>query len=94
VAYYSRRLTGAEYNYPIHDKEILAIISYNPDYKTILNTNYSILSDYKVLNYFITKRPFIGKQSREASELALFNDIFKYWRLTKNFAADTLSYYE
>ena len=59
VAYYSRRLNSAEVNYPIHDKEMLAIVSCLQEWKAELlsvENPFTILTDHKNLGYFSTKR--------------------------------------
>ena len=59
VAYFSRRLNSAEINYPIHDKEMLAIISCLQEWQAELKSvarPFKILTDHKNLNYFTTKR--------------------------------------
>ena len=58
IAYFLKTMAPAEYNYKIHDKEILAII-YTLEYWRAeligLRTQLPIYLDYKVLEYFITK---------------------------------------
>ena len=53
VAYYSRKLSPAESNYPIHDKEMLSIISclreWRPELKGL---DFTVYSDHKNLVYF------------------------------------------
>ena len=55
VAYFSKRLNGAEANYPIHDKEMHAIIAclqeWKPELMSVANP-FKILSDHKNLKYF------------------------------------------
>ena len=53
VAYYSRKITLAEANYPIYDKEMLAIVScirqWSPELASI---SFEVYSDHKNLGYF------------------------------------------
>ena len=59
VAYYSRRLNSAEVNYPIHDKEMLSIISCLDEWQAELQSvakPFRILTDHRNLSYFTTKR--------------------------------------
>lgn len=82
VAYYSRRLNGAEVNYPIHDKEMLAIVTCLQEWKAELQSvvnPFKILSDHKNLNYFTTKRLLIERQVRYNELLQQFNYILE-WR--------------
>ena len=53
VAYYSRKMTPAEANYPIHDKEMLAIVSYIRQWRPELaGISFEVYSDHKNLGYF------------------------------------------
>lgn len=82
VAYYSRRLNSAEFNYPIHDKEMLAIISCLREWEAELQSvakPFSILSDHKNLSYFSVKRLLNERQVRYNDLLHKFNFVFK-WR--------------
>lgn len=59
IAYYSRRLNGAEVNYPIHDKEMLSIVSclreWHPELMSV-SRPFTIITDHKNLSYFTSKR--------------------------------------
>lgn len=82
VAYYSRRLTSAEFNYPIHDKEMLAIVSCLREWQAELQSvakPFTILSDHKNLSYFSTKRLLNERQVRYNDLLYQFKFVFK-WR--------------
>ena len=59
VAYFSRKLSPAESNYPIHDKEMLAIVKAMGEWRgelTGLREPFTVLSDHKNLQYFMTSR--------------------------------------
>lgn len=76
IAYYSRRLNGAEVNYPIHDKEMLAIVSCLKEWQAELQsvTNaFTIFTDHKNLNYFSSKRLLNERQVRYNDLLHRFN---------------------
>lgn len=82
MAYYLRRLNSAEYNYPIHDKEMLAIISCLREWEAELQLvakSFSILSGHKNLSYFSVKRLLNERQLRYNDLLYKFNFVFK-WR--------------
>lgn len=82
VAYYSRRLTSAEFNYPIHDKEMLAIVSCLREWQAELQSvakPFTIFSDHKNLIYFSTKRLLNERQVRYNDLLSQFKFVFK-WR--------------
>lgn len=82
VAYYSRRLNSAEVNYPIHDKEMLSIISCLQEWKAELQSvskPFKILTDHKNLSYFTTKRLLNERQVRYNDILQKFNFTLQ-WR--------------
>lgn len=59
ISYFSLRLSSAEVNYPIHDKELLSIIACLKEWRAELNSvakPFTILSDHKNLSYFTTQR--------------------------------------
>jgi hypothetical protein len=58
VAFYSKKCLPAEVNYPIHDKELLAIVRCLQEWHNMLQSvkSFTILSDHKNLEYFIKKQ--------------------------------------
>src|SRR5207245_9333659 len=59
VAYFSKKLAPAEYNYEIYDKELLAIIRCFEQWRPELEGAaflIEVLSDYKNLQYFCTTK--------------------------------------
>ena len=57
----------AETNYPIHNKEMLAIIRALEAWRPELEgtpTYIQIVSDYKALEYFIITKALTGRQAR------------------------------
>lgn len=82
VAYHSRRLSSAEVNYPIHDKEMLAIISCLQEWQAELQSvskPFTIFTDHKNLSYFTTKRLLNERQVRYNDLIQRFNFVLK-WR--------------
>lgn len=82
VAYYSRRLNASEVNYPIHDKEMLSIITCLKEWKAELQSvakPFTIFTDHKNLDYFATKRLLNERQVRYSDLLQHFNFKLK-WR--------------
>ena len=66
VAYYSKTMIPAEINYPIHDKEMLAIIRALEAWRPELEgtpTRIRIVSDHKALEYFMTTKALTGRQA-------------------------------
>jgi hypothetical protein len=71
VAYYSRKLTPAEYNYGIGDKELLAIIIAFEEWRPHLlgaEKPALVLTDHNNLQGFLTKKLLNRRQARWALE--------------------------
>jgi hypothetical protein len=66
VAYYSKKHDTAKMNYPIHDKELLAIINcikaWKPEFKAV--KSFKILTNHRNLRYFYTKKQLTERQIR------------------------------
>ena len=76
VAYYSQRLSGAECNYDIHDKELLAVIRCMEAWRGELRSvkgPFTVLSDHHNLKYFMTSQKLNERQARWAGRLSEFN---------------------
>lgn len=76
VAYLSKRLNSAEANYPIHDKEMLSVITCLQEWQAELTSvaePFTILTDHKNLSYFLTKRLLNERQVR-------YNDVLQKFR--------------
>jgi hypothetical protein len=58
VAFYSKKCLPAEVNYPIYDKELLAIVRCLQEWHSMLRSvkSFTILSDHKNLEYFMKKQ--------------------------------------
>lgn len=82
VAFYSRKMLPPECNYPIHDKEMLSIISCLREWQSELrsvngnrshNQQFDVLTDHRNLEYFMQKQRLTERQVRWALDLAEFN---------------------
>jgi hypothetical protein len=76
VAYLSRKLKPEECNYPIHDKELLAVIESVKHWRGELRSlgkPFKILTDHKNLRYFMTTQSLSERQARWASLLTEYN---------------------
>ncbi|SPO42290.1 related to Gag-pol polyprotein [Pseudozyma flocculosa] len=76
VAFYSRKMTSAEANYEIHDKELLAVVaSLRHWYQFLagLPSRFGVLTDHDALKYFATQRWISRRQARWALHLADFD---------------------
>jgi transposase InsO family protein len=74
VAFYSKKCLPAEVNYPIHDKELLAIVRCLEQWRSMLRSvkSFTVLSDHKNLEYFMKKQQLTERQMRWALELSQF----------------------
>ncbi len=93
VAYHSRRLNSAEFNYPIYDKEMLAIIRCIEQWDAELRscTGFTVLTDHRNLEYFMKNQKLSERQSRWAAALSRYNFKIEYRAGKDNLAADALS---
>jgi len=76
VAFYSKSLSSVEWNYEIHDKEILAIIHALEEWRHFLEgvTHLvEIWTDHKNLEYFMTAKKLNRHQARWSLHLARFD---------------------
>ena len=65
VAYESRKLTPAELNYPIHEKELLAIVHALKIWRVYLEGHhFKIITDHRSLVYFNTQPTLSRRQAR------------------------------
>lgn len=59
VAYYSRKLQGAELNWPTHDQELLAVLEASRHWRQYLfsvKTTTTVYTDHNNLKYFLTTK--------------------------------------
>jgi RNase H-like domain found in reverse transcriptase/Reverse transcriptase (RNA-dependent DNA polymerase)/Integrase zinc binding domain/Integrase core domain/Retroviral aspartyl protease len=94
VAYLSKTMAPAELNYPIYDKEMLAIIRSLSHWRAELqgsDSQVKILTDHKALEYFMTSKQLTSRQARWAEILSQFFFTIAYRPGRKNELADALS---
>ena len=94
VAYYSRKMTGPELNYDIHDKELLAVVEALREWRVYLEGSkhpVQIYTDHKNLLYWTTTKQLNRRQVRWAETLASYNFKINHVRGTENARADALS---
>ena len=87
MAYFSRKLSPAEINYEVYDKELLAIVESFRDMRTWLigtDVPISVVSNHKNLEYFMTSRVLNRRQARWSMFLSEFNFILGYAPGLKN----------
>jgi hypothetical protein len=76
VAYFSKSMAPAEMNYPIHDKEMLAIVRAFEHWRAELEgTDHpvEVLTDHKALEYFMSTKALSARQARWAEVLSRYN---------------------
>lgn len=81
VAYFSMKMTGPETNYPIYDKELLAIIKAFEEWRPELagtDDPIEVFSDHKALEYFMTTKKLNRRQARWAEFLSEFHFVIHY----------------
>lgn len=80
VAFFSKKNAPAECNYPIHDKELLAIIRCLEHWDAELRSvaSFTILTDHLNLQYFTKKQPLSERQARWAETLSRYNFTIKH----------------
>jgi hypothetical protein len=94
VAFFSQKISGPPLNYPVHDKELMAIIKAFEEWKPYLSGTtheVQVYTDHKNLRYFTTTKELNGRQTRWAEFLSQFNFVIHYKKGTENARADALS---
>ncbi|KAJ8456455.1 hypothetical protein ONZ45_g18712 [Pleurotus djamor] len=81
VAFHSRTFSGAELNYDVHDKELLAIFEAFTVWRHYLEgapTTIDVVTDHKNLEYFSTSKVLTRRQVRWSEYLSQFNLCIRY----------------
>ena len=94
VAYRSRKFSGPELNYNVHDKELLAIVDAFEEWQAYLEGSRHpiiVYLDHKNLSYFTTIKKLNRQQVRWAELLASYNFQIHYRKGSENGQADALS---
>lgn len=94
VAFLSRGMTTAELNYPVHDKEFLAIFWSFSEWRHYLegcNVLVQVLTDHRSLEYFLTTKQLNRRQARWAEFMADFHFRISYRPGAKAAKPDALS---
>ncbi len=94
VAFESMKLKGAKLNYPVHEKELLAIIRALKKWKVdLLGSEFLVYTDHKTLLNFNTQIHLSRRQARWMEELSIYDCKFVYVKGEDNTVADSLSRY-
>jgi hypothetical protein len=94
VAYFSRKMTPAELNYDIHDKELLAIVKAFKEWRPYLqgaNFPTIVYTDHKNLTGFMETKELVGRQIRWAQKLATYDFKIVHTAGSLNKRADALT---
>jgi hypothetical protein len=93
IAYYSRKLSPAERNYDIHNKELLAIVTALQHWRVYCEgaPQLTILTDHKNLLYFTTTKELNQQQVCWSKLLGQYKFTIKYTPGKENGRANTLS---
>lgn len=94
VSFYSRKMSSAELNYMVYDKEMLAIVSAIKEWRAYLegsHTPFSIVTDHKNIEPFMEARTLNRRQARWAEILSGFDFVIQFRPGSANVKADALS---
>lgn len=93
IAYFSRKMSPAEQNYEIYDKELLAIVAALRHWRVYCEgaTGLTIYSDHKNLQYFTTTKELSRRQCRWSELLGQYKFDIIYTPGRDNGRADALS---
>ena len=94
VAFISKSLSDTEWNYEIHDKEMLAVVRCLETWRHFLEgavIKFEIWTDHKNLEYFMKAQKLNRRQARWALYLSRFNFTLKHVPGTKMGKVNSLS---
>ncbi|KAH7471513.1 hypothetical protein FOMA001_g13026 [Fusarium oxysporum f. sp. matthiolae] len=94
VAFYSCKLQGAELNYPIYDKEFLAIVNCFEEFRHYLmgsKHKVKVYTDHQNISYFATTHELNRRQLRYAEFLCEFDFVIIHRKGSENGRADAIS---
>jgi len=94
IAFMSKKMLAAETRYPVHEQELLAIISALTTWRHHLEGTdipIRIRTDHKSLIHFQQQPMLSGRQTRWLETLSKYNYVIEYMKGTENAAADALS---
>lgn len=92
VAFDSKAFRNAELHYPVHDKEMFAVIRALRKWRSdLLGAPFFVYTDHKALEFFHCQKDLTPRQQRWMSYLSQFRAKIVYVKGEKNVAADALS---
>ena len=91
VTYDSYQLNDAEKSYPVHEKELLAIVKALKKWRShLLGAHFEVFTDHQTLEYFQSQKEMSRRQMRWSMYLADFDYTITYICSEANTAADAL----
>lgn len=94
ICFYSRKFTAAELNYPIYDKELLAVVEGFRQWRVYVEGAahpVQVFTDHKNLEYFSSARTTSRRHARWAATLAAYDYTISYRKGVINGKSDALS---
>src|SRR4051812_14114680 len=92
IAYFSEKLSGAQLNYPIYDKELYALIRVLQLWEQYLRPReFVIHSDHECLKYLKSQTKLNRRDARWSELIESFPYIIMYKKGNENIVADALS---
>jgi hypothetical protein len=94
IAFYSHKLHGAELNYPIYDKEFLAIVNCFKEFRHYLMGSMhkiKVYTDHQNITHFATTQELNRRQLRYAEYLSEFDFVIIHRKGSENGRADAIS---
>jgi hypothetical protein len=94
VAFLSKKMLPAETRYPVHEKELLAIVHALTHWRHYLHgsrSRFVVRTDHNSLQFFHTQPMLSGRQARWKDKLAEFDFTIEYVPGTTNVVADAFS---
>ena len=92
VVYDSQSFKGAKLNYPVHEKELLAIVCALAKWRSeLLGYKFEVWTDHRTLEHFNMQRDLSQRQARWMELMSQYDATIHYLPREENCAADTLS---
>lgn len=92
VAFESMQLKSSEKNYPVHEKELLAIVrALSRWHFDLLGSHFKIFTDHRTLEYFLMQKDLSWQQAQWQEFLAQYDFEIVYLKGKENMVVDALS---
>ncbi|PSR71874.1 hypothetical protein PHLCEN_2v12251, partial [Hermanssonia centrifuga] len=92
VAFESQQLSGAELNYPVHEKELLAIVRAMRKWRVdLLGVPFVVYSDHRTLENFTEQKHLSRRQARWQEFMSQYDYTITYIAGVDNAPADAMS---